>query len=113
MSTPDGGIFYLRFRAFLLKPLHIGLRPSSVATRQSTSKLDSTLAASSFVVSYNSKSYLKTRAKIVKFAVLCVTLPVYFQHFKNMSKDNNERHYGFKHIQPEYSWMTPGWIEEW
>ena len=29
-----------------------------------------------------------------------------------MSKDNNERHYGFKHIQPEYSWMTPGWIEE-
>ncbi len=48
----------------------------------------------------------------MKFAVLCVTLPVYFQHFKNMSKDNNERHYGFKHIQPEYSWMTPGWIEE-
>ena len=37
----------------------------------------------------------------MKFAVLCVTLPVYFQHFKNMSKDNNERHYGFKHIQPE------------
>jgi hypothetical protein len=29
-----------------------------------------------------------------------------------MSKDNNERDYGFKHIQPEYSWMTPGWIEE-
>ena len=48
----------------------------------------------------------------MKFGVLCVTLPVYFQHFKNMSKDNNERHYGFKHIQPEYSWMTPGWIEE-
>ena len=37
----------------------------------------------------------------MKFGVLCVTLPVYFQHFKNMSKDNNERHYGFKHIQPE------------
>jgi len=48
----------------------------------------------------------------MKIAVICVTLPVYFQHFKNMSKDNNERHYGFKHIQPEYSWMTPGWIEE-
>ena len=29
-----------------------------------------------------------------------------------MSKDNDARHYGFKHIQPEYSWMTPGWIEE-
>lgn len=29
-----------------------------------------------------------------------------------MSKDNTERNYGFKHIQPEYSWMTPGWIEE-
>ena len=29
-----------------------------------------------------------------------------------MSKDNTERNYGFKHIQPEYSLMTPGWIEE-
>lgn len=29
-----------------------------------------------------------------------------------MSKDNTERNYGFKHIQPEYSWMTLGWIEE-
>ena len=27
-----------------------------------------------------------------------------------MDKDN--RHYGFKHISSEYSWMTPGWIEE-
>ena len=44
--------------------------------------------------------------------MICVTLPLYFQDFKNKSKDNNERYYGFKHIQPEYSWMTPGWIEE-
>ena len=42
----------------------------------------------------------------MKFGVLCVTLPVYFQHFKNMSKDNNERHYGFKHIQPELEDLT-------
>lgn len=27
-----------------------------------------------------------------------------------MDKDN--RHYGFKHISADYSWMTPGWIEE-
>lgn len=24
----------------------------------------------------------------------------------------DERKYGFKHIAKEYSWMTPGWIEE-
>ena len=48
----------------------------------------------------------------MKKDVFCVTLPLNFQDFKNMSKDNTERNYGFKHIQPEYSWMTPGWIEE-
>lgn len=51
-------------------------------------------------------------AKVVKKDVFCVTLPLNFQDFKNMSKDNTERNYGFKHIQPEYCWMTPGWIEE-
>lgn len=25
---------------------------------------------------------------------------------------NDDRNYGFKHITKEYSWMTPGWIEE-
>jgi D-mannonate dehydratase len=26
--------------------------------------------------------------------------------------DKDDRKYGFKHIAKQYSWMTPGWIEE-